>query len=61
MEEKRKELLESKVKQIIQTKCVTGSGKTNEDPVRYIYQYWDFEGNLLAEHDTLKDSILFER
>jgi len=52
---------EAKVIQVIQTKSILGSGNTNEDPVRLIYQYWDFDGNLLAEHDTLRDSILFER
>lgn len=51
----------AKIKQVIETKTIIGNGKTNEDPVRPLYQYWDSNGNLLAEHDTLKDTILFER
>lgn len=52
---------QAKTKQVIEVKIIIGSGKTNEDPVRPLYQYWDSNGNLLAEHDTLKDTILFER
>ena len=40
--------------QVIKTTSILGEG-TEKDPVRYIYQYWDFEGNLLASHDTLED------
>lgn len=42
---------EAKVIQVIQTISIIGLG-TKEDPVRYIYQYWDFKGNLLASKDT---------
>lgn len=42
----------AKVIKVIQTKSILGKG-TKEDPVRYIYQYWDFRGNLLAEKDTM--------
>lgn len=38
---------------VIQTKSLLGAG-TEKDPCRYLYQYWDFEGNLLAENDPLK-------
>ncbi len=44
----------AEVMQVIRTKSLLGEG-TEKDPVRYIYQYWDFEGNLLASHDTLTD------
>lgn len=44
----------AEVMQVIRTKSLLGEG-TEKDPVRYIYQYWDFEGNLLASHDTLND------
>lgn len=44
---------EAKVIQLIETKSLIGSGNT-ENPVRIILQYWDFEGNLMAEKDTLK-------
>lgn len=40
----------AKVIKVIQTKSLLGLG-TEEDPARYIYQYWDFKGNLLASHD----------
>lgn len=40
----------AKVIKIIVTKSVIGAG-TDENPVRYLYQYWDFKGNLLAEND----------
>lgn len=39
---------------VIKTTSILGNG-TEKDPVRYIYQYWDFEGNLLASHDTLDE------
>ncbi len=38
---------------VIKTTALLGAG-TQKDPVRYIYQYWDFEGNLLAEQDSSK-------
>lgn len=44
----------AKVIQVIQTKGLIGKG-TKEDPARFIYQYWDFEGKLLAEYDTLSE------
>ena len=40
----------AKIINVIETKAVKGNG-TEENPVRYVYQYWDFEGNLLAERD----------
>lgn len=40
----------AKIIKVIETKAVKGNG-TEENPVRYVYQYWDFEGNLLAERD----------
>lgn len=46
----------AEVIQVIKTISIMGEG-TKKDPVRYIYQYWDFEGNLLASHDTLEESI----
>lgn len=44
----------AEVIKVIKTKSLLGEG-TKKDPIRYIYQYWDFEGNLLANHDTLED------
>lgn len=44
----------AEVIQVIRTKSTLGEG-TKEDPARYIYQYWDFEGNLLASNDTLEN------
>lgn len=45
----------AKVIQVIQTVSIIGAG-TEKDPIRYIYQYWDFKGNLLASKDTLEDA-----
>lgn len=43
----------AEVIQVIRTESIIGRG-IQEDPVRIIYQYWDFEGNLLASNDTLQ-------
>ena len=40
---------------VIKTTSILGAG-SKEDPVRYIYQYWDTKGKLLAAHDTLNDN-----
>lgn len=40
----------AKVIQVIETQAVRGVG-TEEDPVRTVIQYWDFDGNCLAEND----------
>lgn len=40
----------AKVMQVIETKTLRGSG-THEDLCREVKQYWDFDGNLLAEND----------
>lgn len=40
----------AKVIQVIVTESVRGEG-TEEDQCRIVKQYWDFEGNLLAERD----------
>ncbi len=45
----------AKVIEVIETKSLIGAG-TEKDPVRFIYQYWDFEGKLLASKDTLEDA-----
>lgn len=45
----------AEVIQVVKTISIIGRG-TKEDPVRFIYQYWDFKGNLLAKHDTLNDN-----
>lgn len=44
----------AKVIKVIFTESAIGNG-TPENPVRFLYQYWDFKGKLLAKHDTLKD------
>lgn len=40
----------AKVIQVIETSALRGRG-TEEDQCREVKQYWDFEGNLLAEND----------
>lgn len=47
----------AEVIQVIKTTSLLGDG-TPKDPARYIYQYWDFKGNLLASHDTLEDAMV---
>ena len=44
----------AKVISVIMTKALKGSG-TENDPVREVTQYWDFDGNLLAEHDCVNE------
>ena len=41
----------ARVIQVIETKAKRGIG-TEKDPVRDVTQYWDFEGNFLAEMDA---------
>lgn len=40
----------AKVIQVIETRAKRGLG-TEKDPVREVIQYWDFDGNFLAEMD----------
>ena len=44
----------ARVIQMIETKSTRGKG-TSADPVRVVIQYWDFEGNLICEKDSLGD------
>lgn len=39
--------------EVIETISIIGNG-TSEDPVRYLYEYWDLDGNLLASKDEWK-------
>lgn len=41
----------ARVIRVIETRATRGLG-TEKDPVREITQYWDFEGNFLAEMDA---------
>ena len=41
----------AKVIQVIETKAKRGLG-TEKDPVRDVIQYWDLDGNFLAEADN---------
>lgn len=47
----------AKVIQVIQTKALRGEG-TQQDMYRIVTQYWDFKGNLLAEHDPARDEFV---
>lgn len=44
----------ARVVQVIETKALRGAG-TEEDMCRPVTQYWDFEGNLLAEMDPCEE------
>ena len=46
----------AKAMTIIRTISLIGEG-TKENPARFLYQYWDLKGNLLASRDTILDSI----
>lgn len=41
---------------VIKTVALKGAG-TENDPCREVIQYWDFEGNLLAQNDTVNEKI----
>lgn len=43
----------AKVIQIIETVALRGEG-TEEDNCRQVKQYWDFDGNFLAEFDPCR-------
>ena len=49
----------AKIIKVIVTESAIGDG-TEENPVRTIYQYWDFKGNLIAKRDTLITDDLFQ-
>lgn len=40
----------AQVVSVIKTTAKRGLG-TEKDPIRYVDQYWDFDGKLLAEND----------
>lgn len=46
----------AKVIQVIETRSLKGNG-TETDPCRVLIQYWDFEGNLLAQDDPLNHCV----
>lgn len=41
----------AKIIEVIETKSLRGEG-TVENPCRQVTQYWNLEGELLAEHDS---------
>ncbi|WP_075678534.1 hypothetical protein [Roseburia sp. 831b] len=49
----------AKVIQVIETKAKRGIG-TKKDPVREVTQYWDFDGNFLAEMDAEHCMVIIE-
>lgn len=42
----------ARVISVIETKSKQGVG-TENDPIREVVQYWDIDGNLLAEKDNI--------
>ena len=46
----------AKAMTVIRTMRLIGEG-TKENPARFLYQYWDLKGKLLASPDTILDSI----
>lgn len=49
----------AKVIQVIETKAKRGLG-TEKDPVRDVTQYWDLNGNFLAEMDAEHCMVIIE-
>ena len=49
----------AKVIQVIETQSLRGVG-TQEDICRCVTQYWDFDGNLLAESDPCSTNAQLE-
>ena len=45
---------EAKVIQVIETSATRGLG-TEKDPARVVAQYWDLDGNFLAEMDPCEE------
>ncbi|MBQ6686446.1 MAG: carboxypeptidase [Firmicutes bacterium] len=43
----------ARVIRVIETESIRGAG-TDEDPCRPVLQYWNFDGELLAEMDPVK-------
>lgn len=41
----------ARVIQVIETTALRGTGIDESDMCREVRQYWDFDGNLLAEND----------
>ena len=48
----------ARVISVIETKALRGAG-TREDLCREVIQYWDLEGNLLAENDPFITDDVF--
>ncbi len=46
----------ARVIQVIVTEAIKGLG-TEKDMCRTVTQYWDFEGNLLAENDPCQEDL----
>lgn len=47
----------ARVIRVIETKSLRGRG-TKDDTSRLVTQYWDFQGNLLAEYDPEAETIV---
>ena len=45
----------ARVIQVIETQAIRGHGISEDDPVRLVIQYWDFDGLLLAEKDPCQE------
>ncbi|MBR3762226.1 MAG: carboxypeptidase [Lachnospiraceae bacterium] len=49
----------ARVIHVIETKAIRGLG-TEKDPARIVTQYWDLDGNFLAEADTEHSHAIIE-
>jgi hypothetical protein len=46
----------ARVEEVIHVQLLRGLGKSEDDLVRVVHQYWSKEGRLLAEHDSTAPS-----
>ena len=47
------------VKFIKTTLCKIGDGRDETNPIRTLWQYWDFDGKLIFEIDTFTKEVRF--
>ena len=47
----------ARVIKVIETRAISGRG-TDDDPVQVLVQYWDFDGNKLAEDEPRRQASL---
>ncbi len=49
--ERNEKVKQVKIEKVIKVELTRGAGIVEKDPVRYVNQYWDFDGNLIYDDD----------